>query len=72
MGVAGIDGDVCTAGLEHPKNADDELQGALDADAHQNFGTYTEVLQVVGQLIGPAVKLLVREEVGLDVALPVA
>ncbi|KAA8551399.1 hypothetical protein FX984_06133 [Pseudomonas marginalis] len=61
LGIFGIEGDVGAAGLEHGQQADDHLDGTLNADTHQRIRTDPVVAQGMGQLVGTGVELRVSQ-----------
>ena len=59
--VAGVKGQVGAPGFEDAQDGDDHGQGALGGDTDDAFWPDPLLLQVVGQLVGPAVELTVAE-----------
>ena len=59
--IGGIQWDKGASRLEDSQQRHDHLQGALHTDTHQHLRPYFQALQVVGQLIGPGVKLAIRQ-----------
>ncbi len=60
-GVGGVQGDVGAAGLEGGEDGEGEVERAVHADGDALVRPDAEGTQVVGELVGAAVQLTVRE-----------
>ena len=65
-GVVRIEGDVGCAGLEDGQEADDHLDGALQADGDALVGSDAQGDQVMGQPVGSGVEFAVAEGLVLE------
>src|SRR6202035_1011546 len=61
LGVGRVQRNIGSSGLEHSQQTDDHLEAALYTDRYPVVGAYTELSQVMGQLIGALVQLSVAQ-----------
>ena len=59
--VSEVDGEVSSASLEDAEQSDEEIEGALSADADERVWLDTVSTEEVGELVGFSVELLIGE-----------
>ncbi len=59
--VGGIERHVGAPGLQDGEQADDEVEGALGADPHQDLGAHSQAAQVPGQAVGARQQLAIGQ-----------
>src|SRR4051794_5286721 len=59
--VCGVERDISCSRFQYSHQADYYFERTLDADSDQRAWTYAQVFKVMGEMIGPAIKVIISQ-----------